>query len=146
MNAGAQASIDWLTFTRAVGRPAGSLLDDELAARSLLFKLAPAGSLVAYAPARPLYGMLKAVQALPVGLVCHFSPHYGNPLACVIVCTGDTLMHVRTAESTTLPLAIRAQWNGLQCSRLDVAIDIFDDSIENYIDAAKENKIGRAHV
>jgi len=136
----AQACIDWMTLTQVDGAvPATSMLGDEFVARSLLFKLAPAGGVVAYAPAKCLYGMLRAVQALPVGTICHYAPRHGHRLARVITCTGDTLRYVRTAEGTTLPFALRAQQNNLQCSRLDVAIDVFDDDIERYIDAAKGN-------
>jgi predicted small secreted protein len=147
-----QFCIDWLTLTFPPGTLEASddagksktLTDMQLLtarAKGLIRKIVALGDDLDFSPCYPHYGMRLAL-ALDNGAAIHFCPAIGRNLDCVIVLPGKSLVTVRTAQRSTRGLARRAIHVGARCSRLDVAIDVFEGTIESYVEDAKDHITG----
>lgn len=147
-----QFCIDWLTLTF----PAGSIDDQAESssdsgpgdlklltarAKSLLRYVLGLDSTATFCPSYPHYGMRLALASENAAAI-HFCPSTRSGLDCVIVVPGSALVTVRTLQQSTRYLATRAMQRGARCSRLDLAIDIFQGDIETYIDDAKAHITG----
>lgn len=147
-----QFAIDWLTLTYPLntltrnddGESRGTITDIRLlttSAKGLLRHILGAGDDLAFTPTYPRYGMRLALETT-WGATIHFCPTFSSQIDCVTVLPGDTLVHVRTLQTSTRSLAERAVTRGARCSRLDVAIDVFEGDIESYIKDAGEHITG----
>jgi len=147
-----QFCIDWMTFTFPPGTlasigdgdPGRARSDIKLlttAAKALLRDILGLGDQVTFCASYPRYGMRLALQA-DVGATIHFCPSFESSLECVTVLPGSTLVIVRTAQMSTRHLAQRAHARGARCSRIDIAIDLFEGDIEAYVSDAAEHITG----
>lgn len=147
-----QFCIDWLTFTYPTGTlthndddKSGETITDirslTASAKGLLRYVLAGGDDLAFTPSYPRYGMRLSLKT-DSGATIHFCPTFPSSIDCVTVLPGDTLVHVRTLQASTRGLAERAIHKGARCTRLDVAIDVFEGDIESYIDDAGKHITG----
>lgn len=147
-----QFCIDWLTFTFPKGTLERSVNNENnrskadlrlltSRAKSLLRNILALGDDLTFCPSYPHYGMRLALTE-ENGATIHFCPSFASSLDCVAVLPGKTLVTVRMLQTSTRHLAQRATEEGARCSRIDIAIDVFEGTIDGYIDDAKEHITG----
>lgn len=147
-----QFCCDWFTFTYPTGTlthndddASGGTITDirslTASAKGLLRYILGASEDLAFTPSYPRYGMRLSLKT-DSGAIIHFCPNFPSPIDCVTVLPGETLVHVRTLQRSTRSLANRAVTRGARCTRLDVAIDVFEGDIESYIEDAGQHITG----